>query len=444
MSKKTDVVPSLIHRVPKRWPIPKPPIPGDTLVEKGVVLILARHMAQPAAEGSLTALKKVYEDWNEARVSQIQEIAAHIKPGGKGGKAGGKIALQAATSLKTYLQEVFQRTHGMTLSELIEDPAGATKHILQMPFLGIASGSYLLWLANEGKLPIHSGLVRVLDRIGLIRRAGSGKKGRELIEPLVPEGGGVDFLVAFGEVADRWCDSRRPLCHECPLVNDCVYGKKAYKDWQALQVRLEIQRKREEARRIEQEKKDAARREREEARAKKKAEADAKKKAREVDRKRRAHEHELAKMRRQSVKQAAAKKAAAKKVAAKKAAAKKAAAKKAAAKKAAAKKAAAKKAAAKKAAAKKAAAKKKTAKKITKKATKKVAKKAAKKATKKTTKKAAKKVTKKVTKKAPARRSTTSKAAKASKATKKKAAKKTTRKTSKKAASGGRRASRRR
>jgi adenine-specific DNA glycosylase len=295
LTKKTDV-PRLIGLVPQRWPIPSPPIPGDTLVDKGVVMIFTRHMPQPAAEASLASLKKVYEDWNEARVSQVQELAALIKPG-KGGKAGLKLSLEAAASLKTYLQEVFQQTHGMTLSELVEDPAGAVKQILQMPFLGIASASYLLWLANEGKIPIHGGLVRVLDRIGLIQRSGSGKKGRELIEPLVPEGKGPEFLIAFGEVADRWCDSRRPLCHECPLVNDCRFGKKAFKEWQALQVRLEVQRKRDEARRLDQERKDAARAKREEARAKKKAEAEAKKKAREADRRRKAHEAEIAKMR---------------------------------------------------------------------------------------------------------------------------------------------------
>jgi septum formation protein len=130
----------------------------------------------------------------------------------------------------------------------------------QLPKLGLAAGSQLLFIANGGQLPVHGGLVRVLDRLGLVSRTGSVKKSGEAIAPLVPDGKALEFAVRFSEVADRWCDARKPLCQECVLVEECPFGKKVAHDWKVQQTRLAATRVREEARRVALEKKEAARR----------------------------------------------------------------------------------------------------------------------------------------------------------------------------------------
>ena len=438
MSKKSDLVAALIKEVKLRHPMPSQPVEGLNLLEQGAVIVLMRHMTEKQAEASVKALKGAYEDWNEIRVSQSQEISEFLRHGGR--KKG--VALlhdrrPAAMALKEYLQDVFQETHHLDLEELREEPQAAGKAGMSLKVLGHAGAAYLMFLAADGQVPVHLPLVKLLDRLGLISKTTSLKKARASVDALLGKGQELSFNLAIHEVLERWDDEDEPIYMTVPCLQATTYGKKSFKDRTNAIAKAEAARKREEERVR-----------KEEERERKRAEAEAKKRARELERKRVAEEKKLqaarakaaavearrkeaearraeaARKKEEAKEQAAAKKAAAKKAAAKKAAAKKAAAKKAAAKKAAAKKAAAKKAAAKKTAAKKAASKKAAASK--KKAAKKPAakKKAAKKPAAK--KKAAKKpaTKKKATKKKAAKKPAAKKKAAKKPATKKKAAKK--------------------
>ncbi|MBL8857252.1 MAG: hypothetical protein JNL28_01935 [Planctomycetes bacterium] len=281
MSKKTEIVQKLLKKIAPRAPLPKP-LKEGTLLEQGMLVVLVRHMSQDKAESVLAKLKKAFPDWNEMRVAQTQEIAAQVQTGTR--KATYEECapwMAAMRDAREWLQEVYQKTHGFDLEFMKEDQPAASKLVTQMPFLGLSGGSFLLWLSTGKQLPVHSALVRVLDRLGLISRTASPKKARDLIEPLVPEGMDLSFTTVFGEVADRWCLQTKPTCHECPLVDDCPYGKKAFQEWKVQQARLEAQRQREAARRAVFEKKEAAKRAREEARLAKKAAAEAAKVAKE-------------------------------------------------------------------------------------------------------------------------------------------------------------------
>ncbi|MBL6754884.1 MAG: hypothetical protein ISQ11_00635 [Planctomycetes bacterium] len=365
MSKKSDLVAALIKEVKLRHPMPSGPTEGLNLLEQGAVIVLMRHMTQKQAEQSVKALKGAYEDWNEVRVCQAQEISENLKHGGR--KKG--VALlhdrrEAAMALKGYLQDVFQETDALDLEELREEPQVAGKAGMSLSVLGHAGASYLMFLASDGQVPVHLPLIKLLDRLGLIPKTTSLKKARGSVDNLVGKGQELDFTLAIHEVLELWDDEEAPIYMTVPCLQATDYGKKSFKDRSTAIAKAEAARKREE----ERIRKD-------EERERKRAEAEAKKRARELERKRAAEEKKLAAARAKAAaaeakrKEAEAKRAevarkmeaAKKEAAAKKLAAKKAAAKKAAAKKAAAKKAAAKKAAAKKAAAKKAAAKKKPA-----------------------------------------------------------------------------------
>ena len=316
MTKKSDLVQKLLKKIAPRAPLPKP-LKEASLLEQGLLVVLVRHLPQDKAEGVLEKLRKSYPDWNEMRVAQTQEIAAHIVTGGRRALRDDVLHMMApARDARELLQEVYQKTHGFDLEFLKDDATAAAKLVTQMPFLGLAGGSYLLWLATGKQLPVHNALVRVLDRLGLISRTGSVKKSRDIIEPLVPDGEDLLFVSAFGEIADRWCAPTKPICHECPLVDECAYGKKALQEWKIAQARLEAQRQKDDARRAIIEKKEAQKRAREEARIAKKNEAEAKKNARERDRlakieQKRREDEAREKKRLQEIAAAAAKKAAA-------------------------------------------------------------------------------------------------------------------------------------
>ena len=287
MPAKADKVTQLLDKIELGWPVPQP-LEDSNLLEQGLHAVLMRHFDAKKATAAVKAFRAHYPDWNEMRIAQAQEITQVGKLGVRGAAA--------AADVRTYLQDVFQQTHGLTLEFLRDDAQASTKFIGATQFLGLGTAHYLMWLAHDGELPITAGLVRVLDRVGLISRTASVKKARAAIKPLIPADKAkgkngtaspamLGFIVRIGEVASRWCDARKPLCHECALVDDCKHGKKVYKDWKVQQERLAAQRAREAAREAALRKKEEERRAREEARARKKAEAEEKKRKREEARK---------------------------------------------------------------------------------------------------------------------------------------------------------------
>ena len=343
------------------------------------MFVLMRELTEKQAEATVRSLRAAWPDWNELRVSQVQEIVASMK------SKSDTTSIASARLTLEFLQDVFLNNHGFDLEFVEKDLGAGGKALASWPSLGIPGAHFLQCIAGAGVLPVTAGLVRVFDRLGLVERTTSYKKGLDQLEKLGPAKGvgALEFSLQFGIVAEKWCDARKPLCHDCPLVEECPTGKKNYLDWKASQERLAIQRAKEDERERKRLEAEAKREAKKKAEADKKAAAEAKKL------------EEKAKLTSEAKKEAEAKKKAAKKAPTKAAASKptpKAGTKKATKKvtKKATKKTASKPATAKKATKKPAAPK--PAKKVTKKAAKKTTKKVAKKTTKKAaTKKASKK-----------------------------------------------------
>ena len=380
MSKKKPSVASLLTLLKKAGVQPEvlPRFKDLDPMEHGMVFVLSEVLTPKQSEASVRALRSAWGDWNEVRVCQIQDLVTSIK------SKSDDTSRAAARVVLDYLQDIFQNHHSFDLLDDGDDLANLGKHLVNFPVLGVAGAHYVQWLVGEELMPVTGHLVRVFDRLGMMDRTTSYKKALEALSKLgAPKGKrALEFGLAFGRVADDWCDSRKPTCQDCALVSACGYGEKVKRDWIASQERLEAQRLRDEER---------------ERKAK---EVEARKNEREAERHRKA--------RQKAEKRGAANKAAAEKAKAADKAKAKASTKKVA------KKAPAKKVT-KKAAPKKAVTKKAATKKVAKKTTKKVVKKApAKKAAaKKTTKKAAtKKVVKKATKKAAPKKATKKKATK--------------------------------
>ncbi|QDU85179.1 Translation initiation factor IF-2 [Planctomycetes bacterium Pla163] len=436
MSKKADFLERLLDTHQPRRPFPESEVAEFNPLEQGLLMVLLRHMTQSQAEASIKALQKAYEDWNELRVSQAQEIAQHFRTSTrKKGYDKLQSFREVALDLKEYIQEVYQQTHSIALDRLVADVNDAWKMLEKMPVTGIAGGAYLMWVANR-EVPVHANLVKLLDKLDLVTKPGTGRNAVAAVSALVPKGREREFTIVMYDVLEHWEDEENPSYVSNPILQETAFGKKAFVERETARAKADAARQKEEERikkeeererkRIEAEEKkriaaEKAARKAEEA-ARKKAEQEAEKKraieAKKVAAEKERKEREAAKKKEAAAKEAAKKKAAAAaKVAAKKEAAKKAAAKKAAAKKASAKKSSTKKSSTKKPASAKAAAKRPTTKKsVAKKAP---AKKAA--AKKSTTKAGASK--KGTTSKAAAKKSTTKKAV-AKKSTTKKAAKK--------------------
>jgi endonuclease III len=276
VSDKSKRLAELLEKVPAGTTLPAPD--GRSLFEVGFLCVLYRRLSEGAAEKTLAALAGKFSDWNELRVSQGQEFQHLIQ------SKSSELSVLVARDVREYLQEVFQKIHGFNLDALRGDLAEAARFASNLPFLGASAGHYILHLACPEELPISPPLVRTLDRLGLAKRTTSLKKAQAAIEGLVPAPLRRDFAIRLGTVVERWCDAKKPLCWQCPLVVACPFGKKVERDWRQSQRRLELQRARDEERarkEAEKERKRAAAEEKRRLIAKAKEDA---RKAREAER----------------------------------------------------------------------------------------------------------------------------------------------------------------
>jgi len=254
VSEKSQRLADVLAKVPAPG-IPLPSAEGRTLLEVGFLCVLYRRLSETAADKTLAALSAAYPDWNELRVSQVQEFQHLIQT------KSPELGVLVARDVREYLQEIYQKIHGFNLDVLRGDLPEAARFASQLPFIGASVGHYLLYLACPEELPISPAIVRTLDRLGLAKRTSSIKKAQAGIESWVPAPMRADFAIRMGRVVESWCDAKKPLCWQCPLVVACPFGKKVQRDWTASQKRQEIQRVRDEERRrkdVEKERKRAA------------------------------------------------------------------------------------------------------------------------------------------------------------------------------------------
>lgn len=254
MSEKSQRLADLLAKVPATE-IPFPALEGKALLEIGFLCVVQRRLSETAAEKTLAAVKGTFPDWNELRVSQVQEFQHLVQT------KSPEVAVQVARDVREFLQEIYQKIHGFNLDALKGDIAEAARFASHLPFLGTSVGHYLLHLACPDELPVSPAIVRTLDRLGFAKRTSSMKKAQAGIENFVPEGLRRDFAIKLGLVVEKWCDAKKPLCWSCPLVTSCPFGKKVEREHKQLQKRLEVQRVRDEERQkkdLEKERKRAA------------------------------------------------------------------------------------------------------------------------------------------------------------------------------------------
>lgn len=248
MSDKSQRLADLLAKVnPPTTPLPSPD--GWSLLEIGFLCVLCRRLSESAAEKTLKALVAAYPDWNELRISQSQEFKHLIQT------KSDELSMLVTRDVREYLQEIYQKIHGFNLDVIKGDIVEAARFASNLPFLGASAGHYLLLLACPTELPVSPAIVRTLDRLGVAKRTTSLKKAQAAMEGMVPEPMRRDFAIRLGYVVEKWCDARKPVCWECPLVSSCPFGKKTEREWKQSQRRLELQRVRDEERqRKEQEK----------------------------------------------------------------------------------------------------------------------------------------------------------------------------------------------
>jgi endonuclease-3 len=207
----------------KRFPLPSAEPEGQQrpLLEELIYAICREGSTAADADAGYARLRKAFIDWNEVRVSTVQEVADILRPlTGSGTRAKRIIGL---------LQEVFEDKYSFDLSELGKKGLKDTARKLRFYKEGV-DDYVVAWVIQRTlgghAIPLDEPTLRVLRRLGVVEDTDpdSLEAVRGTIEHVIPKTRGPELTDLLSVLAKELCTEKDPHCSSCPLKSDCPVG----------------------------------------------------------------------------------------------------------------------------------------------------------------------------------------------------------------------------
>jgi endonuclease-3 len=195
-----------------------PQVEPRPVLEELVYAILREGTTSADADRAYAQLRKAFVDWNEVRVSTVQEVADALRPmSGAGGRAKRVIGL---------LQKVFEERYTFALDDL--DKKGLKQAARQLArYKEDVTDFTVAWVVQRNlgghAIPLDAPTLRVLTRLAVIEEADpdSLEGVRSSLEHVIPKAKGPEFTELMSVHAKELCVDGTPHCGQCPLKADC-------------------------------------------------------------------------------------------------------------------------------------------------------------------------------------------------------------------------------
>jgi endonuclease-3 len=198
---------------------PKPDRDGSRLsVLKAVVYgICHEDTTRENANQALSRFKDEFFDWNEVRVSGIEEIRESL--------AGIPDPEGRARRIRKFLRQLFNRTYGFNLDALAKKPLKEALKVLQT-YEAFSSDYVTATVVQQAlgghAIPIDKDTHRALSRLGITEA--SIPELRAVLERAVPKNRGAEVLDLIEDLANDTCVEGEPECPRCELRKICPYA----------------------------------------------------------------------------------------------------------------------------------------------------------------------------------------------------------------------------
>lgn len=237
----------------KRFPLPTlEPEEHRPLLEELLFAICREGSTTEDAEAAYGRLRKVFVDWNEIRVSTVQEVADTLRPLPNAGPRAGWII--------GVLHAVFEMNYSYDLGDMEKkglknaakqisryfnakdlETKGLKQAAKQIERFKQVNDFAVAWVVQRSlgghAIPLDGPTFRVLRRLNVVEEADADdmESLRGGIEHMIPKARGPEFTELMSVHAKELCVEKNPLCGSCPLKSDCPTGienlsKKAEKD----------------------------------------------------------------------------------------------------------------------------------------------------------------------------------------------------------------------
>lgn len=208
----------------KKYPLPADPSEesGRTVLEELIYAICREGTTQADADRAYAALQKAFIDWNEVRVSTVQEVADTLRPLPQPGARSKRII--------ALLQAVFEERYSFDLGDILKKGLKDTARKLRFYKEGVNDFA-VAWVVQRTlgghAVPLDGPTLRVLRRLGVVEpgEPDSLEALRGSIEHVIPKSRGAEFTELLSIHAKELCVDGTPHCSNCPLKSDCPTGQ---------------------------------------------------------------------------------------------------------------------------------------------------------------------------------------------------------------------------
>ena len=215
---KTQLLTNIHALLKKRYkPKADPSTSRLSVLEAVLYGICHEDTTREQANQALSRFEGEFFDWNELRVSSVDEIQETL--------AGIPDTEERAQRIRRFLRQLFNRTYGFTLDTLAKKPLKEALKVLQT-YDAFASDYVTATVIQQAlgghAIPIDRAAHRVLDRVGISESEVPAL--RAILERAVPKNRGVEFLDLMEDVANDTCLETDPECPRCELRKVCAFA----------------------------------------------------------------------------------------------------------------------------------------------------------------------------------------------------------------------------
>jgi endonuclease III len=224
---KAQLLNQVLSLLKKRYKLEPSPARMSVL-EATIYAICHEGATREQANQAISRFKDEFFDWNEVRVSSIDEI--------QGVLAGLKNPEDRAYRIRRFLRQLFEKTYGFTLDALGKKPLKEAAKVLH-EYEAFASDYVLATVIQQAlgghAIPIDAPTRRGLERLGAAEPNVESLPLRATLERAVPKNRGVEFGDLLEELTHDTCVDGVPQCGRCDLRKICPTGLSRKAEWNA-------------------------------------------------------------------------------------------------------------------------------------------------------------------------------------------------------------------
>jgi endonuclease III len=221
ITNKQQLLTQSLPLLKKKFTVGTEPSEKRSVLEEVLYAIIREGSSTPQADAAYDRLCHGFFDWNEIRVSTIQEVAEAL-----GDLSGAGLK---ARRIVGFLQEVFEERYSFDLNDIAKKGLKQAAKQLARYKSGVTD-FVVAWVTQRSfgghAIPLDEPTLTVLRRLGILEGDSDDLESiRSSIEHYIPKAKGHEFVDLFVQLAQSVCTPDQPDCAQCPLKADCPTGQ---------------------------------------------------------------------------------------------------------------------------------------------------------------------------------------------------------------------------